>query len=331
MQPMTVTEDTIQVMIGGMPMVAPKGSIYFEQIKQAIRRGASDQELKGLFDAAGAVKTFTQGDFQIVDGNILYLGEEVPTCISERILFLMRERMPYAYMQNFWKRLTANTSRRAQQELYKFLEHKGMCITETGMVRAYKAITNSWFDKYSGTFSNHIGAAPKMPRNAVCDDADIGCSYGFHVGSLEYVRGFASGYGSKGGDRIVIVEFDPADAVSVPKDCSYNKIRVCKYRVIEEFRGELPQFENFSATGEDADALTFWAVDEDEDGDDVVTITTDELDFVKADAYDEGRADASSDLTEEEREEIRAEAKAEAKAEAEAEIAARIRRIADSL
>lgn len=36
-----------------------------------------------------------------------------------------------------------------------------------------------------------------------------------HVGSLEYVRGFASGYGSEGGDRIVIVEFDPADAVSV--------------------------------------------------------------------------------------------------------------------
>lgn len=184
MYPMTITNDTITIIIHGRPMTAPRDSIYFEQIKAAIRRNAGADELTGLFDAAQAIKKFTEGDFELTDSSVSYRGEEVPDCIAERILFLMREKLPYAYMKNFWARLSKNPSRRAQQGLYKFLEHEGMCITENGMVRAYKAITASWLDKHSQTFSNRIGAELDMPRHAVCDDADIGCSYGSTLGPL---------------------------------------------------------------------------------------------------------------------------------------------------
>lgn len=339
MFPMTVTEDTIIMNINGRALTAPKDSIYFEQIKAAIRRNAGAQELTELFDAAGAIKKFTEGDFTLTEDTVLYRGEELPEDVTERILYLMREKLPYAFMKNYWKRLAANTSRRAQKELFKFMQHKGMCITESGMVRAYKAITHDWLDKHSRTFRNQLGAELSMPRNAVCDDADIGCSYGFHVGSLEYVRGFACGYvpnSERGsgfsGDRIVIVEFDPADAVSVPKDCSWQKIRVCKYRVIEEFRGELPQFENFTDSGHDEDDKpTFWDIYDDDDGDEVINITTYELAAKHDEAYEEGRADAASEITDMERAQIIAEAKAQAKAEAEAEIAQRLRAIAANL
>lgn len=181
---MTISSDVITVTIGGKSYTTPRSSIYFEQVKDAIRRRASDAELTRLFDAAGAINQFTDGDFSLVDGQILYKGEETPNCVSDRILYLMQEKLPYSYMKNFWKRLALNPSRRAQQELYKFLEHKGMCITESGMVRAYKAIRNDWLDKHSASFSNRLGAVLVMPRNKVCDDADVGCSYGSTLGPL---------------------------------------------------------------------------------------------------------------------------------------------------
>ena len=166
------------------------------------------------------------------------------------------------------------------------------------------------------------GNPKKHGIKSPCDNKTV------HVGSLEYVRGFASGYGSPDGDRIVIVEFDPQSAVSVPKDCSYQKIRVCQYTVLEEFTGMLPEFEGH--VEEDDEELEFWDIDEDEDGDDVINITTEDLEAEKEDSFDEGReagiAEANAEL-DKKLAVVKAEARAEAKAEAKAEIAARLARL----
>ena len=61
------------------------------------------------------------------------------------------------------------------------------------------------------------------------------------MGSLEYVRSFASCYGIPGGDNIIIVKVDPAHVVSVPYDCNCQKVRVERYEVVELFTGELPE------------------------------------------------------------------------------------------
>ena len=56
-----------------------------------------------------------------------------------------------------------------------------------------------------------------------------------HVGSLEYATTFGSS------DRIVvIVEVDPADIVSVPSDCEFQKLRTCRYKVVGKYEGPLP-------------------------------------------------------------------------------------------
>jgi hypothetical protein len=53
---------------------------------------------------------------------------------------------------------------------------------------------------------------------------------------LDYVASYGS---VNSGDRIVIVKVNPADVVSVPKDCSYQKVRTCRYEVVGEYEGEL--------------------------------------------------------------------------------------------
>ena len=61
------------------------------------------------------------------------------------------------------------------------------------------------------------------------DNKDNHCSFGLHVGSYDYANGWAGD-----GGRLLLVEFDPQDAVSVPTDCNFQKLRVCKYKVVAD-------------------------------------------------------------------------------------------------
>ena len=90
-----------------------------------------------------------------------------------------------------------------------------------------------YVDCHSGTFDNTPGLVVRMEREKVDHDPSIGCSKGLHCGSYEYASNF--------GEVCLKVIVNPADVVSVPSDCSYQKIRVCQYFVSEvvseEFEG----------------------------------------------------------------------------------------------
>ena len=136
----------------------------------------------------------------------------------------------------------ANPSRRAVNELYSFLSHKNLPITDSGTFLAYKSVRSDYTDHHTGEFSNALGSVLEMPRNAVCDNAGQGCSDGFHAGSLQY----ASSFGGDG-SVLLIVEIDPADVVSIPSDCSCQKLRTCKYKVVSLYAGLLPEHHAKSA------------------------------------------------------------------------------------
>ena len=130
----------------------------------------------------------------------------------------------------------ANPSRRAVNELYAFLSHKNLPVTDAGTFLAYKSVRSDYTDHHTGDFNNSIGNTLEMTRNNVCDDHNQGCSIGFHAGSLEYASSFG------GADSVLlIVEIDPADVVSVPSDCECQKLRTCKYKVVAKYDGPLPE------------------------------------------------------------------------------------------
>ena len=104
-----------------------------------------------------------------------------------------------------------------------------MCMTESGNLIGYKGVREDYKDKYSGKFSNHVGAEMSMHRSNVDDNPNNGCSSGFHVGSHEYADNWA---GSDG--RLMIVEYSPSDIVSVPDESGYGKLRCSRYKVIDE-------------------------------------------------------------------------------------------------
>ena len=110
-----------------------------------------------------------------------------------------------------------------------------MPLTPDGNFLAYKGVRDDFSDWHSGKFGNKVGDVNEMPRNRVCDNASIGCSDGFHAGSLDYARQYGNG------GHLMVVEIDPSDVVSVPNDCDCQKLRTCKYKVVSLFEKKLEE------------------------------------------------------------------------------------------
>lgn len=249
--------------------------INYKMVLEALPTATAD-ELLDIVDVQKAVASFSDGVVEIKDGQVTYEGEIVHGSISKRILEFISKGLPFQPLVNFLNNLMENPSMQSQKELYDFLEHENLPITEDGYFLAYKAVRSDFKDKYRGTFDNSVGQVCTMQRAKVDDDRSRGCSNGLHAGALNYVASYGS---LEGGDKIVIVKINPRDVVSVPSDCNYEKLRTCQYEVVGEYQGELlkPLYSaNFADTeyeDEDEDDYdvdnNYWdQFDEDEDEDD---------------------------------------------------------------
>lgn len=233
--PFIITDNSLTVIINGKALTMQNTNASFDAAKKALVEERYE-DLEDLFDTAKAVVSFAEGNVVVQEGQVFYKDAPVANHVVDRIFAFMKEGLPHKPLLRFLDKLMANPSRRATNELYSFLEHKKMPLTPDGNFLAYKSVRRDWTDHHTGKFYNTIGTIQEMTRNGVCDDANVGCSSGFHAGSLDYAKSFG------GGDsRLLIVEIDPADVVSVPTDCQCQKLRTTKYKVVAEFERPLDE------------------------------------------------------------------------------------------
>lgn len=253
----TITDDSVSVYVDGTFKTVPRKSENGRALLELIRNREDypcqldyNERLRRTVDTAKAVldyldfTSYSFGRITINGSGGVYTADDgrtivLPPEFVERAMECRRAGVPPTALANFMDRLSKNPSKSSIDELFRFLTHRNLPITQDGYVLAYKAITHGWMDKHTGKICNRIGCEPSMRRGDVDDDRRAGCSFGLHCGSLEYVTSFACGYGNEGGDRIVIVRVDPADVVSVPLGCSEQKMRVCRYLVLSEYVGPL--------------------------------------------------------------------------------------------
>jgi len=185
-----------------------------------------------------AVKnTALVGKVEVRDNEVWFNGEILHNSLTRRMLDMLREGFDIQPLVLFLENLMKNPSKRAVDELFDFLDHKNLPLTEDGHFLGYKAVRKDFLDKFSGTIDNSIGKTVEIARNAVDDDRQHECSHGLHVGCLEYSG--PTGWYHSSNDRVLIVKVNPADCVAVPKDHNATKLRVCKYVVVDEFKGAL--------------------------------------------------------------------------------------------
>jgi hypothetical protein len=198
---------------------------------------------------------------EVKDGSVFVDGETISSVVADRIINFLADGIDCLPIFKFITRLQLNPSKRAVDELYTFLEHKNLPLTDTGNFLAYKAVRNNFTDKHTGKFLNTVDSVLEMPRNKVDDNKEVGCSYGFHAGTVEYALGFACG-----DDKLVLVEINPADVVSIPTDCNFQKLRTCKYKVVGEYERPLEEaiYPSRYETDNDDD-VDLWGDEEEEE------------------------------------------------------------------
>lgn len=223
-----LTEDSVTVVIGNKTHTVSKSNAHFHSVVAAIK-AEDNYALEKAIDLASSINEFGEGKIVVRDGVVFYGDTPMNNALTDRILRMMRDGFNVSPMVKFMDRLMNNPSGRAVQELYRFLEHNNLPLTDDGHFLAYKNVREDYTDKYSGSFDNSVGSVCEMPRNQVMDDPNVTCSSGLHFCSIEYLNRM---WGHDG--HTMIVKIDPADVVSIPVDYNNSKGRCCKYTVIGE-------------------------------------------------------------------------------------------------
>lgn len=189
-------------------------------------------KLESLISDVKRVNDFLLGTELRIESNAIYWNNEpLHGTLVSRILSMLDSWAEDAQpLVNFLYKLQSNPSYRVREQLFRFLDSGKNVITENGTFLAYKKVKEDFTDIYTGQFSNKPGTVVKMPREQVDDDPNRTCSSGLHVCSYDYL----SQFGTAPGNKVVVVEVDPKDVVSVPADYNDTKMRTCGYRVIKE-------------------------------------------------------------------------------------------------
>jgi hypothetical protein len=240
-------DDSITVFVNGRPYTVEKSNPNFFALRKALI-DANYADIPALVNVEHKIVNFSHGKLRVNDGEVFYGTEKLHGVVVTKLLELLKAGAKDAEpLLNFIDKLMSNVSANSVNELYSFLSYKSLPITPEGNFLAYKGVKNDFYSSSGnkntvvvqgkvndqGQILNTLGSTIEVARRSVDDNKDNHCSFGLHVGSFDYAKDWA---GSTG--RLLVVEVNPADAVSVPTDCSFQKLRVSKYKVHSDITPE---------------------------------------------------------------------------------------------
>jgi len=179
------------VVLNGQPHQFDHTHPQYAALVECVHTGDSTSFVE-LLNTGSQVENWSEGDFEFRDGFLYFEDEQVASDPTRRMIECLQQGFPHEPMMNYLTNLYDNVSERAVQESYTWSSHKGLPITEDGMMVGYKGVKvhkgetikvkngelkdGDYVDIYTGkTFRNNIGDKPSMRRRQVCDDHTKGC------------------------------------------------------------------------------------------------------------------------------------------------------------
>lgn len=229
---------------GQKPLVAHSDHPSFEKIRDGVL--ANDESVLGLFDlAATAGAKFERLSERVTTaaGRLFFDGEEVDNALATQVVRFIKEDVEdWKPLVAFFENVEQNPNQHSREQLYTWLVKEDFTITQDGLIVGYKGVSKNaageFVSVHSGTATVngvvHNGQIPnpkdaivEMPRSEVQHDPARGCHTGLHVGTHEYAKGYSYN------GALLEVHVNPRDVVSVPTDCDWAKVRVCRYTVVD--------------------------------------------------------------------------------------------------
>lgn len=217
---------------------------FWEDIVDAILDDDEDTVRELITDIAGGVANVFQQVTERVsirDKVVYFDGDPIHNSLANAIS-RAESSTELTSLASFMEKCYTNPRKHSRDNLFDWLSTHDFAITEDGDLVGYKGVSDDLGSltrgpgivngvEMKGSLPNLPGNVLEMARSSVQHDPSIGCSVGLHVGTWEYASGF--------GPRTLRVIVNPRDVVSVPTDCNWAKMRVCRYVVDQEV--EQPQ------------------------------------------------------------------------------------------
>lgn len=202
-------------------------------------------------DRITQVANILDGRMAIQGGHVTIDHDPIDPVLEAHILRMLGEdgtpkaNVNWTAFARFIEKLYTNYDEDVRKQLFGWLNYenmtgRGFTLTSDGNFIGYKGCAGDKDNPVSikhgpavvdgvsvnGAVPNKVGSTIEMPRSMVQKNAAIGCASGLHVGTWDYASGWARGV-------VLTVVVDPRDVVSVPVDCDAQKIRVCRYKVMD--------------------------------------------------------------------------------------------------
>ena len=230
-----INQDSICLIMSDGPISCPTDHPFYAHVKTSLVK----RDFKGVEKVAQRMSGVTRHDsglYYAEDGCVYFGVDKLPKMLSEVVFSLADRNLRFDSIRNFWANLRDNPNENSRNSLFEFLERNKCPITADGKFVAYKKVRSNFYDCHTGTIFNGVGEVVRMPREEVDSDSSRTCSHGLHAAAWDYAKSFSSS------DNIVEVLINPRDVCAVPGDYSFQKMRVCEYKVIGEADTESEQF-----------------------------------------------------------------------------------------
>jgi hypothetical protein len=230
-------EGDIVITQNGQLKLVHSSEPYFHEVLDCVLGGGEIADVNEVIENFHVDDIVDLSDRVTIENGQLLLDEDpVPGTLAATITRYRNEGRPFMGLVRFLERLDANPSRRSREQLFNWTSRHDLEIDEDGYLIGYKGVTteltsishgSAFVDDvlHDGAIPNQVGSVVSMPREDVQDDPTITCSFGLHVGNKEYADSF--------GRVTLVVKVDPADVVSVPTDYAGQKMRCCRYEVVD--------------------------------------------------------------------------------------------------
>lgn len=242
--------DTITISLGdnSAPLVVRDNHINYERIR-SILENTSDpdpEHIRELADSFISISNFlsesSDREMSISGTKIVLDGQIIDGPLAAKVIQYYQEKNHVgiqSLIRFIDKAINNLGGTKSINSLWSWINERNFTITDDGNFIAYKGVVlqdKEFVSVHSGNATsngvfyknaripNPIGAVVTMPRDQVNDDTSVGCSRGLHAGSWQYASGF--------GKKVLAVEIDPRNVVSVPSDSNFQKLRVCEYKVL---------------------------------------------------------------------------------------------------
>lgn len=230
-------QTNLTAFLNGIPRTITTAHPRFEKVLDLLESGASVEDVQMAFDVTVELDTNLKGAVEIRNGQLYFDNAPLHSKLSDHILQLFHEKDPkWQHLVEFLKNLMLNPSGASRDHLYAWLNNANLTILPGGEFIAYKGVREDGTSvskgpgvvngiPMDGHLPNDVGNIVEMRRESVDDNRHVACSVGLHVGNFRYASNF--------GKRLLTVAVNPRDVVSVPVDSNGEKMRVCRYRVLE--------------------------------------------------------------------------------------------------